>query len=528
MALILKGRAKLKGSTVIGKRPYAIDGVFNPELVLDFQKNYYRTNSVAKTFPNAITHTRASTATYVDSTGTLQTAAINEPRLGHHVWNGTAWVNEGLLHESEARTNLIVRSEDFANAEWFKGNTTLGAGITAPDGTTNSTKLIPNTVSTEHFVQDALTAATGTFTDSVFAKADEFKFLVLRPVHIGADQGATQSAVFDLLAGSTSDVSANCTAQIQDFGNGWYRCSFTFTVSGTITGTNVMRIQVFNNTKNISFAGDGTSGIYVFGAQREIAPTPSSYIPTLAGSTVTRSADVLTIPAANLPYPEPVVIGPELVTNGTFDTDLSGWTANSGGVLSSVGGQLNVTTVAPDNFSNANQAITVEVGKVYEVTTTKVSQTVNSPWGVATTAASTRDIADFNSAATGTVSAVFVAPATTIYIQLTSISDTVSDGVAVYDNISVREINPLAVSIQMDGRVTYANLSQNNQNNLWQSGTVDISEIAASIETDVGSGVVEFAQFEAAGVARVLQSDVYSEGTLVPYNVAVSSRLNIH
>ena len=25
MALILKGRAKLKGSTVIGKRPYAID-----------------------------------------------------------------------------------------------------------------------------------------------------------------------------------------------------------------------------------------------------------------------------------------------------------------------------------------------------------------------------------------------------------------------------------------------------------------------------------------------------------------------
>jgi hypothetical protein len=87
MALILKGRSKLKGSTVIGKRPYAIDGVFNPELVLDFQKNYYRTNSVAKTFPNAITHTRASTATYVDADGILQTAATNVPRVGHHVWN---------------------------------------------------------------------------------------------------------------------------------------------------------------------------------------------------------------------------------------------------------------------------------------------------------------------------------------------------------------------------------------------------------------------------------------------------------
>jgi hypothetical protein len=126
MALILKGRSKLKGSTVIGKRPYAIDGVFNPELVLDFQKNYYRTNSVAKTFPNAITHTRASTATYVDADGILQTAATNVPRVGHHVWNGTAWVNEGLLHESEARTNLVLYSGDLSNAYWIKSASGTG------------------------------------------------------------------------------------------------------------------------------------------------------------------------------------------------------------------------------------------------------------------------------------------------------------------------------------------------------------------------------------------------------------------
>ena len=30
------------------------------------------------------------------------------PRIGHHVYNGSAWVNEGLLAESEARTNLRV------------------------------------------------------------------------------------------------------------------------------------------------------------------------------------------------------------------------------------------------------------------------------------------------------------------------------------------------------------------------------------------------------------------------------------
>jgi hypothetical protein len=40
--------------------------------------------------------------TYVPTTS----AARYLPRRGHHVWNGSAWVNEGLLHESEARTNL--------------------------------------------------------------------------------------------------------------------------------------------------------------------------------------------------------------------------------------------------------------------------------------------------------------------------------------------------------------------------------------------------------------------------------------
>jgi hypothetical protein len=449
-------------------------------------------------------------------------SAVYMPRLGHHVWNGTAWVNEGLLHESEARTNLLPYSEDIANAAWVKTRMLLGSGISAPDGTTSSTKLIPNTTNLEHYIEDNLTPATGTFTDSVFAKAAEFKNLVIRPVHIGADQGATQQAIFDLGLGVVGTISANTTAAIQDFGNGWYRCSFTYTVSGTITGAFAVRLQINDNSNAAAFAGDDASGLYVFGAQREIGPTPSSYIPTNSGSTVTRSADVLTIPAANLPWPEPVVIGPELVTNGTFDTDTTGWTANSGGVLSSVGGQLNVTTVAPDNFSNANQAITVEVGKVYEVTATKVSQTVNSPWGVATTAASTRDIADFNSAATGTVSAVFVAPATTIYIQLTSISDTVSDGVAVYDNISVREINPLAVSIQIDGRVTYADT--NNQFTIRPfSWSVDGSNLIRwRFDTDSTNTGIFRAEQIAAGVSDINAGDVpqYSSGVLVPINIA--------
>jgi hypothetical protein len=63
-------------------------------------------------FSDIANHSRASTATYVDSDGVLQTAAINEPRIGHHVWDGSGWVNKGILHESESRTNLLLNSDD--------------------------------------------------------------------------------------------------------------------------------------------------------------------------------------------------------------------------------------------------------------------------------------------------------------------------------------------------------------------------------------------------------------------------------
>jgi hypothetical protein len=113
----------LYGTTAI----YVASGLL-PELILDFSREFYKTNAGIKTFANTITHTRASTATYVDSTGTLQTAAINEPRVGHHVWNGSAWVNEGLLHESEARTNGIRR---ICRMRWV--NETKRAGVVADE-----------------------------------------------------------------------------------------------------------------------------------------------------------------------------------------------------------------------------------------------------------------------------------------------------------------------------------------------------------------------------------------------------------
>jgi hypothetical protein len=62
--------------------------------------------TMAPTLDPRITFTRASTATYFDSTGTMQTAATNAPRWDY---NPSTHALNGLLIE-EARTNLLLNS----------------------------------------------------------------------------------------------------------------------------------------------------------------------------------------------------------------------------------------------------------------------------------------------------------------------------------------------------------------------------------------------------------------------------------
>ena len=46
-----------------------------------------------------------------DSYVPTTSSAVYLPRRGHHIYNGYEWVNEGMLHESEGRTNLVTYSE---------------------------------------------------------------------------------------------------------------------------------------------------------------------------------------------------------------------------------------------------------------------------------------------------------------------------------------------------------------------------------------------------------------------------------
>jgi hypothetical protein len=285
IGLSLSLTAQLRSSSA-----YAVSG-YDPALVFDFKNSYYRKGGASTTFSSAITHTRASSATMVNSSGTLVTVGNNVPRTGHHIYNGSAWVNEGILHESEARTNLLTYSNDFTNPAWAKTNMTVTANqATAPDGTVTADEIGITSTPNASYCINSTASTTGTL--SYFAKqSTERFFLIVRGVYAAGDW-----AIFDLSNGtiSKSPTFTGSSAQMVPMGNGWYRC-----VLQSAGGSTVNAFSISGSGTNNTTATSGT--VYLWGAQMEAGATPSSYIPTTS-ATVTRAAETLTVPAANLPY----------------------------------------------------------------------------------------------------------------------------------------------------------------------------------------------------------------------------------
>ena len=90
------------------------------------------------------------------------TTARYLPRRGHHVYNGSAWVNEGLLVESEARTNLLTYSAALpSNPEYNASNATvtLMPDEVDPAGQTGTVYRVQMAASSSTFVALASTTS---------------------------------------------------------------------------------------------------------------------------------------------------------------------------------------------------------------------------------------------------------------------------------------------------------------------------------------------------------------------------------
>jgi hypothetical protein len=260
-----------------------------PTLDLDFANS--------KTLDPRITFTRASGGSYTGADGLIKYAGVNEARFDH---NPTTGESLGLLVE-ESRTNLSLRSEEFNDAYWLKLRSSIVANIiVAPDGTMTGDKLVEDTATNSHFAaRTETTTNTIPITWSVFVKAGERSFLNF-VVRESTTFARSAFVIFNLVLGTVGTITttggaSSASATITPVGNDWYRCSLTCILGGTDTNSQVLW-QLYTTT-NV-YVGDGTSGIYIWGAQFEQGSFPTSYIPT-EGSTRTRAADSASITGKN-------------------------------------------------------------------------------------------------------------------------------------------------------------------------------------------------------------------------------------
>lgn len=321
--------------------------------------------------------TRSTTGTYIDSAGLLQTAAINAPRFDY---DPSTLAAKGLLIE-EARTNLLLRSNDLTNASWLKNNLTTAQTATGPDGVANSATTL------------------------------------------------TASAA-----------------------NGYANQSVTSASAARVSSLYIKRR-----------AGAGVVGL----SQGEVT-------------------------------------GPELITNGTFGSDISGWTDDSigtGSISWDASGAMKLLRTDGSNIGRAYQAITTVPGEAYRVDISNGAGATGAfTVRAGTSVGGTQLMPSLGAAAGVSASYAFVATGTTTYIYLTPSSNG-TFGLA--DNISVKKMVETALTVTSSWtRVSCAAATITNPTVLLRLATSGDAVDVYGFQHEVGSFITSLIPTTTATVTR--------------------------
>ncbi len=209
------------------------------------------------------------------------TDRLNVPRLTYQNGGGGC---PSLLLEKQS-TNVLTYSEQINSTNYTLNNVTSSENsLTSPDGTINADKIIENTSNSSHSVNRVValggTVDNSAYSVSVFAKAEGRSQVLF----YDNNQNVGGITYFNLSTG----VVTSGTGKIENFGNGWYRCTI-FCLKDNSTSAN-LQLYLLDSAGNSTYTGNGTSGIGLWGYQLEASSYPTSYIPTTSAS-ATRVAD---------------------------------------------------------------------------------------------------------------------------------------------------------------------------------------------------------------------------------------------
>ena len=251
----------------------------------------YLNNSIAslKYFPRAFTAAQLETITdpaYVAPTfeanfTTMSTGAdlTTKGFIFNRLSPATVISSKG--HVEYADANMFRSSNDLSGTSWTKNNLitpVAPSGIPAPSGsTTDITTVIPDTVNTQdHRIIQSTTLSLGVvYNISFYVKPNGYNYFYL------FDNSANSySMTFNLITNTVISTSGTSNVVIgTPDAAGWRKISFSFVQSTSTTG-NTFIFKVHPDANFGSFAGNGTSGVLVWGFQLNPGTAASTYFPT--------------------------------------------------------------------------------------------------------------------------------------------------------------------------------------------------------------------------------------------------------
>ena len=241
------------------------------------QGAWYDPSNLATMFED----TAGTTPVHTPGNGTADSPVgkiLDKSGRGNHATQSTGTARPTL----SALYNIARYTEQFDNAFWTTGgsNASIVANqTTAPDGTSTADFLKEAATTFNHCVYNnaSIAALAANYTCSFAAKASTRNYCAVCFVDAA---GNRYGAVFDLVNGTVTATQSSGSPtgtgnSITALGNGWYRCSVTCT-SGA--GGVYAQIGISNVASPVtwqynmpSYAGDGSSGIYIWGADLRVS-----------------------------------------------------------------------------------------------------------------------------------------------------------------------------------------------------------------------------------------------------------------
>jgi hypothetical protein len=136
--------------------------------------------------------------------------------------------------------------------------------VVAPSGALTADILQDSADNDTHFVSQSVTTTAVAITFSVYAKAAGRNFVTLT---INDSGNVARTTFYNLSTGAVGTTGTGITASVVSVGNGWYRCIAT--VGTALAGSNPCVIGTASADNTASYAGNGFSGVAIWGAQVE-------------------------------------------------------------------------------------------------------------------------------------------------------------------------------------------------------------------------------------------------------------------